>query len=144
MSDEKGRDSAIEATKKRLLKLTKGLTPSPSDDVIKFLDPTYRPSAIDFPVPELILLAFRLLGFSWSGPEEKCRWTVYFNFLSKPVSVSRRKFRFSIAHDPSLNAADMSRLEGQLQKAAQAVEALIEPLAKQEVEAEAIAGQGRK
>jgi hypothetical protein len=135
MSDEKGRDSAIEATKKRLLKLTNGLTSSPSDNVVKFLDPTYRPSAIDFPVPELILLAFRLLGFSWSGPEEKCRWTVYFNFLGKPASVSLRKFGFSIAHDPGLNAADLSRLEGQLQKAAQAVEGLIEPLAKQEIEA---------
>lgn len=135
MSDEEGRDSAIEATKKRLLKLTKGLTSSPSDAVVKFLDPSYRPSAIDFPVPELILLALRLLGFSWSGPEEKCRWTVYFTFLGKPASVSLRKFGFSITHDPSLNAADLSRLEGQLQKAAQAVEGLIEPLAKQEIEA---------
>jgi len=60
---------------------------------------------------------------------------VYFNFLDKPASVSLRKFGFSIAHDPSLNAADLSRLKGQLQKAAQAVEGLIEPLVKQEIEA---------
>lgn len=63
MSDEEGRDSAIEATKKRLLKLTKGLTSSPSDDVVKFLDPTYRPSAIDFRFRNSYCLRVACWGF---------------------------------------------------------------------------------
>lgn len=135
MSDEEGRDSAIETTKKRLQKLTKGLTPPASGGYVDFSASTYRPSPADFPVPELLLFALRLLGLPWSGPEEKCRWTVYFDFLGKRASVSLRKFGFSISHDPELAGALLSRLEGQLQKAAQAVERLIEPLAKHEIEA---------
>jgi hypothetical protein len=135
MPKELGRDSAIETTKKRLQKLTKGLTHPASGGYVEFSASTYRPSPADFPVPELLLFALRLLGFPSSGPEDKCRWTVYFDFLGKRASVSLRKFGFSISHDPELATTHLSRLEGQLHKAAQTVEALIEPLAKQEVQA---------
>lgn len=91
---------------------------------------SYRPEPDNFPVPELVLVALRLLGLAWFGPEEKCRWTVEFTYLGKPASVSLRKFGFTITLDGALTISDRKRLEGQLRKAAQTVEAWLQPLAK--------------
>jgi hypothetical protein len=45
-----------------------------------------RPDPSEFPVPDLVLFAFRnVLGFSWSGPGEKVRWSVYCTFGGVPV-----------------------------------------------------------
>ena len=48
-----------------------------------------RPEPAEFPVPDLVLFALRnVLGFSWYGPREKVRWSVY---ARSPVCRSRSK-----------------------------------------------------
>lgn len=54
-----------------------------------------RPAPAEFPVPDLVLFALRnVLGFPWSGPEEKVRWSVYGTFTGVPVSLEMRRFGF--------------------------------------------------
>jgi hypothetical protein len=88
-----------------------------------------RPEPAEFPVPDLVLFGLRnVLGFSWSGPEEKVRWSVYGMFTGVLVSFEMRKFGFTICVVKGANI-DFKRLCGQLQVAVKHVEGWLAPLA---------------
>src|SRR5882762_2673647 len=96
---------------------------------------THRPDRIEFPVPELVLFALRdVLGFPWSGPEEKVRWSVHCLFTGVPVSFELRKFGFTICY-PREATVDVARLCGQLRTAVKLVEQWLEPFAQAQIEA---------
>lgn len=121
----------VSTIKARLSRNTRGFDKGSSAGTTEEI--SYRPDPSDFPIPELIFIALRLLGFAWLGPEEKCRWTVEFSYLERPAAVSLKKFGFTITIDRTLTSSETKRLEGQLRKAAQTVEKWLEPQAEAEI-----------
>ncbi|MER9235861.1 hypothetical protein NKI56_28050 [Mesorhizobium sp. M0622] len=90
---------------------------------------SFRPPARLFPVPELVLFAFRnIMGWRWSGHGEKVRWTVYGSVLGKPVAFELRKFGFTIllAKDHEVSH---DRIVGQVGAAMRQIEDLLAPFA---------------
>lgn len=125
-------DEALTKIRKRLSKALAGF----SSDFPADLDPwdmeSSRPAAELFPVPELVLFAFRnILGWRWSGVGEKVRWTVYGSVLGEPVGFELRKFGFTI-----LRAKDRKvpydRIVGQVGAAMRQIEDLLAPFAIQQ------------
>jgi hypothetical protein len=105
---------------------------------------THRPDRAEFPVPDLVLFALRnVLGYRWSGPEEKVRWAVHFLFSEVPVSLEMRKFGFTICY-PRDKEIDIERLCGQLRVAVKLVEQWLQPLAQAQVEAGAVTVANRQ
>ncbi len=81
----------------------------------------------DFPVPEMLLLMLRnILGWKWSGPREKVRWTVYGAFNGEPLAIELRKFGLTMLSSPALSGS-RKRIEGQLKSAVSLVEKFIKP-----------------
>jgi hypothetical protein len=117
----------------RLVKALVGFSRElPQDWREQNLESRGRPAPAEFPVPDLVLFALRnVLGFRWSGPGEKVRWSVYGTFTGVPVSFEMRKFGFTIcaAKGPGI---ELKRLCGQLQVAVKHVEDWLAPLAKEQ------------
>lgn len=87
----------------------------------------------DFPVPELVLFMMRnVMGWEWSGPGEKVRWTVYGRFKGFPVLFELRKFGFAIGMDGG-EEKDRQRLINQLKSALKHVEKFLQPIAEHQV-----------
>ncbi|WP_368363552.1 hypothetical protein [Rhizobium mongolense] len=87
----------------------------------------------DFPVPELILFTLRnIMGWHWSGEEEKVRWTVYGSVDGEPIFFSLRKFGFKVGHKVG-GKVPVSRVVGQLRAALKLVEEVLEPFAKHQI-----------
>lgn len=98
----------------------------------------HRPARAEFPVPELLLFALRdVLGFPWTGHEEKVRWSVHCLFTNVPVSLELRKFGFTICY-PKDATIDVARLCGQLHVAVKLAEQWLQPFAQKQVEAGAV------
>ena len=103
----------------------------------------HRPDRAVFPVPDLVLFALRnVLGFPWSGHEEKVRWSVHCAFNGVPLSMELRKFGFTICH-PKGATVDMARIYGQLQVAVKLTEDWLQPYAEAQVEAGAVTIENR-
>jgi hypothetical protein len=102
----------------------------PEDWLGQELESRGRPEPSDFPLRDFALFALRnVLGFSWSGPEEKVRWSVYGTFAGVLVALEMRKFGFTICTAKEANI-EIKRLCGQLQVAGTHVEDWLAPFAK--------------
>ncbi|WCM51163.1 hypothetical protein OH720_30230 [Pseudomonas sp. WJP1] len=87
----------------------------------------------NFPVPEMLLLMLRnFLGWKWSGPREKVRWTVYGTFHGEPVAIELGKFGLTMLRSHALSKSKQ-RIEGQLKSAVNIVEKFIKPVLEQQV-----------
>lgn len=87
-----------------------------------------------FPVPELVLFALRdVMGFSWSGPGEKVRWSVYATVEGEPFVFELRKFGFAIDHRSGIPSALLKRVEGQLSSSLRLLEPLLADFAKAQI-----------
>ncbi|WP_205418699.1 hypothetical protein [Pseudomonas syringae] len=87
----------------------------------------------DFPVPEMLLLMLRnFLGWKWSGPREKVRWTVYGTFSGEPIAIELGKFGLTMLSSPALSKS-RKRIEGQLKSAVNIVEKFIRPALEEQV-----------
>lgn len=129
IENEQKADEALAKIRQRLRKTLAGF----SSDFPVGLDPwdmeSSRPPAELFPVPELVLFAFRnILGWRWSGVGEKVRWTVYGSVLGEPVAFELRKFGFTIlrAKEPKV---PYDRIVGQVGAAMRQIEDLLAPFA---------------
>lgn len=87
-----------------------------------------RPSREEFPVPELLLMLLRnVMGFQWSGHEEKVRWAVHFNFNGELVRIELAKFGLRIWYRENSDV-NINRIKGQLKKALGRLEKHLMPL----------------
>jgi len=87
----------------------------------------------DFPVPEMLLLMLRnFLGWKWSGPREKVRWTVYGTFSGEPIAIELGKFGLTMLSSPALSKS-RKRIKGQLKSAVNIVEKFIRPALEEQV-----------
>lgn len=87
-----------------------------------------------FPVPELVLFALRdVMGFSWSGPGEKSRWSVYATVEGEPFVFELRKFGFAVDHSSGVPLALLTRVKGQLSSSLRLLEPLLANLAKAQI-----------
>lgn len=92
-----------------------------------------RLSREEFPVPEMLLLMLRnVLGWRWSGTEEKIRWTVYGTFNGEPLSIELGKFGLTMRSSPVLDES-RKRIEGQLKSAVNLVEQFIKPMLENQI-----------
>lgn len=124
---------SFKAIRRRVAKRLEGFTPEFPDKIDSGKMSSYRPSAKDFPVPELVLFTMRnIMGWRWQGHGEKVRWSVYGSVAGEPVVFEHRKFGFTIVRGHSPKVAD-SRIEGQLKAALKEVEKFLEPLAQHQV-----------
>ncbi|MBL3610631.1 hypothetical protein [Rhodovulum sulfidophilum] len=122
-------DEALTKIRKRLNKALVGFSSDFPADLNPWDMESSRPAAELFPVPELVLFAFRnILGWRWSGVGEKVRWTVYGSVLGEPVGFELRKFGFTIlrAKDSKL---PYDRIVGQVGAAMRQIEDLLAPFA---------------
>lgn len=94
---------------------------------------TYRVDRKEFPVPDLILFSLRnIMEFTWTGNEEKVRWTVYFVFNKTPVAIQYRKFGLAICCSKSM-IIDIDRMRGQLQSIMPIVEKFLTQFAQRQI-----------
>ncbi|MDX8498018.1 hypothetical protein RFM99_06265 [Mesorhizobium sp. VK4C] len=122
-------DEALREIRERLGKKLKGFSSDFPTNLDRWKMESSRPPARLFPVPELVLFAFRnIMGWQWSGPGEKVRWTVYGSVLGEPIAFELRKFEFTI-----LRAIDhqvpYDRIVGQIGAAMRQIEELLTPFA---------------
>lgn len=86
-----------------------------------------------FPIPELILLTLRnLMGWQWTGAEEKTRWTVYGSIDGEPIGFSLRKFGLRFLYTKS-GVVPHERVFGQLRGAIAEVEEFLKPIAEAQI-----------
>lgn len=122
-------DEALTKIRERLSKALVGFSSDFPADLNPWDMEASRPAAELFPVPELVLFAFRnIMGWRWSGVSEKVRWTVYGRVLGEPVAFELRKFGFTIlrAKDPKV---PYDRMVGQVGAAMRQIEDLLAPFA---------------
>lgn len=87
-----------------------------------------------FPVPELVLFALReVMGFKWSGPGEKVRWSVYATVAGEPFVFEHRKFGFAIDHHSDVSSALLKRVERQLSSSLRLLEPLLADFANAQI-----------
>ncbi|WP_186327058.1 hypothetical protein [Pseudomonas oryzihabitans] len=87
----------------------------------------------EFPVPEMLLFMLRnVLGWKWSGPGEKVRWTVYGTFHGKLLAIKHGKFGLTMLISPALNESE-KRIKGQLRSAVNLVEKFIKPVLENQI-----------
>lgn len=126
-------DEPLTKIRKRLSKALAGFSSDFPADLNPWDMESSRPDAELFPVPELVLFAFRnILGWRWSGRGEKVRWTVYGSVLGEPVGFELRKFGFTIlrAKDPKV---PYDRIVGQVGAAMRQIEDLLAPFALKQI-----------
>lgn len=93
-----------------------------------------RSDPADFPVPELVLITLRnIMGFRWTGPGEKVRWTIYGSVAGEPVAFELRKFGFIILRGKN-SRVELDRIVGQLRAALKVLEDLLEPVAQAQID----------
>lgn len=94
---------------------------------------TLRINRDEFPIPEFGLLLLRdIMGFSWTGKDEKVAWTVYAAFDGMPMAFALRKFGFRI--DCSSEHTGRKAL-GALRKASKLAEPILFELASEQAHA---------
>lgn len=87
-----------------------------------------------FPVPELVLFALRdVMGFTWSGPGEKVRWSIYATVEGEPFVFELRKFGFAIDHRSDVPSALLKRVVGQLSSSLRILEPILSHFAKVQI-----------
>lgn len=85
-------------------------------------------------MPELVLFALRdVMGFRWSGVEEKVRWSVYVTVENEPFVLEMRKFGFAIDHRDGAPLALIRRVEGQLSSSLRLLEPSLTTYAKLQI-----------
>jgi hypothetical protein len=96
--------------------------------------PCHKPPREDFPVPELVLIVLRdIMGFPWSGPGEKVRWSVYCTFKGEPLALELRKSGFTVCHAQG-SPIDLKVVLGKLKKAVRASEDILKKMADHQAE----------
>ena len=120
-------EPAVEVMKARLRKALKGFESGFPEGVRDWDLSSHSPDRKLFPVPELVLFALRnMLGFRWSGPWEKVRWTVYATVEDEPFGFALQKFGFRILTRREVPLKLLKRVTGQLSGSLK----LLEPLLK--------------
>jgi hypothetical protein len=95
---------------------------------------SHKPPREDFPVPELVLIVLRnIMGFPWSGPGEKVRWSVYCTFKGEPLAFELRKSGFTVCH-ANASPIDLNVVLGKLKKATQSAEDILQQMADHQAE----------
>jgi len=94
----------------------------------------HSPEPSLFPVPELVLFGLRnMLGFRWSGPWEKVRWTVYATVDDEPFAFALQKFGFRILSRPEVPRKLLARVTGQLSSSLKLLEPLLKIYAEEQI-----------
>lgn len=113
--------------KERMAKALKGFSNGPPEETSDLGMIAHSPDRALFPVPELVLFGLRtVMGFRWSGPWEKVRWTVYATVDGEPFGFALQKFGFRILARRDVSPKLLARVTGQLSGSLK----LLEPLLK--------------
>jgi hypothetical protein len=123
----------LEILKARLSKALRGFESGLPEGMSDWDLTPHSPEASLFPVPELVLFGLRnMLGFQWTGPWEKVRWTVYATVEGEPFAFALQKFGFRILTRREVPQKLLARVTGQLSGSLK----LLEPLLKIYAEAQ--------
>lgn len=134
--DEKAKpaEGRIEVMKARLIKVLNGFESGLPEGVSEWDLTPHSPDKGLFPVPELVLFALRnILGFSWSGPWEKVRWTVYAKVDGEPFAFALQKFGFRILTRREVPPELLARVAGQLSGSLKLLEPLLKAYAEEQI-----------
>jgi hypothetical protein len=124
----------VEILKMRLEKALKGFESGLPEGVSEWDLVPHSPDRKLFPVPELVLFALRnILGFRWSGPREKVRWTVYAKVEGQPFAFALQKFGFRILTRREVPAKLLARVTGQLSGSLKLLEPLLKTYAEEQI-----------
>lgn len=127
-------EGPVEVLKARLKKALKGFESGLPEGVRESDLTPHSPDRKLFPVPELVLFALRnMLGFRWSGPWEKVRWTVYGTLDGEPFAFALQKFGFRILTRREVPPKLLERVEGQLSGSLKLLEPLLKAYAEEQI-----------
>ncbi len=127
-------DGPAGVLKARLRKALKGFESGLPDGVSDWDLSPHSPDNKLFPVPELVLFALRnMLGFRWSGPWEKVRWTVYATVDGEPFGFALQKFGFRILTRREVPLQLLKRVTGQLSGSLKLLEPLLKIYAEEQI-----------
>jgi len=125
---------SVEVLKVRLRKALKGFESGLPEGVRDWDLRFHSPDRKLFPVPELVLFALRnMLGFPWSGPWEKVRWTVYATVDGEPFAFALQKFGFRILTRSEVPPKLLKRVTGQLSGSLKLLEPLLKIYAEEQI-----------
>ncbi len=127
-------EGPLEVLKARLRKALKGFESGLPEGVRDWDLTPHSPDEKLFPVPELVLFALRnMLGFRWSGPWEKVRWTVYAKVDGEPFAFALQKFGFRILTRREVSPKLLARVTGQLSGSLKLLEPLLQTHAEEQI-----------
>lgn len=125
---------SVEVLKARLRKALKGFESGLPEGVRDWDLSSHSPDRKLFPVPELVLFALRnMLGFRWSGPWEKVRWTVYATVDGEPFAFALQKFGFRILTRREVAPKLLKRVTGQLSGSLKLLDPLLKIYAEEQI-----------
>lgn len=132
MAENQEDGNEVEQLKAKLSRTLGGFSKEVPKD--KYATNTHKLDRNDFPVPELILFTLRnLLDWTWTGPEEKVRWSVYGSVEGELVAFEHTKFGLKLTRSHSTELKN-SRVVRQLAAAIKVVEKVLRPHAKHLIE----------
>ena len=127
-------EGSIEVLKARLKKALAGFESGLPEGVRGCDLSSHSPDRKLCPVPELVLFALRnMLGFRWSGPWEKVRWTVYATVDDEPFGFALQKFGFRILTRREVPPQLLRRVTGQLSGSLKLLEPLLKIYAEEQI-----------
>lgn len=127
-------EGPVEVLKVRLRKALKGFESGLPEGVRDWDLSSHSPERKLFPVPELVLFALRnMLGFRWSGPGEKVRWTVYATVDGEPFAFALQKFGFRIMTRREVPPKLLKRVTGQLSGSLKVLDPLLKIYAEEQI-----------